>query len=427
MALPVVTQHNAVVSDPPAAAEPPAVSAAADALYRRVERRIPKLARGMVDHFVAAVPIYAQLPREQLEGEVTQITADNLRLFFRTLREDRPPSEEELAAFRTSAARRAEERVPLAAVLQAYHAGATLAWQALVDSATEADAPVLLPAVGAVLRYIRAVTVAVAAAYLEEQQAISGEERDARRALALALLSGEPAETAAARVGVRLPESYVVLALQVGPHPDERDGGVGGAIAARRKLRRLQERLVTATDEQPLALLDPLGGTVLLPAAAAEVDALGRRLPELVAGLATAAGAPVWAGASSALHAGAVAVAAEQAREILRIVTRLSRPPGVYGLRDVLLEYQLSRSSDAVPLLCGLLDPLDRNPDLLRTLAAYFANDLDRRRTAAFLHVHPNTLDYRLRRVVELTGLDPATASGLQLLAASLAARDTAG
>jgi sugar diacid utilization regulator len=33
--------------------------------------------------------------------------------------------------------------------------------------------------------------------------------------------------------------------------------------------------------------------------------------------------------------------------------------------------------------------------------------------------VHPNTLDYRLKRIVELTGLEPATTSGLQLLAAA--------
>jgi DNA-binding PucR family transcriptional regulator len=32
-------------------------------------------------------------------------------------------------------------------------------------------------------------------------------------------------------------------------------------------------------------------------------------------------------------------------------------------------------------------------------------------------------LDYRLRRIVELTGLDPSTTRGLQLLGAALAAR----
>jgi DNA-binding PucR family transcriptional regulator len=113
----------------------------------------------------------------------------------------------------------------------------------------------------------------------------------------------------------------------------------------------------------------------------------------------------------------------EQARDVLRLSARLGRPPGLYRLRDVLLEYQLTRPSVAQDELRALLEPLERNPDLLLTLDAYLAEDTDRRRAAALLHVHPNTLDYRLKRIVELTGLDPATSAGLQLLGAAAAAR----
>jgi DNA-binding PucR family transcriptional regulator len=89
----------------------------------------------------------------------------------------------------------------------------------------------------------------------------------------------------------------------------------------------------------------------------------------------------------------------------------------------VLLEYHLTRPSEALPGLVGLLDPLERNPDLLLTLDTYLAENLDRRRTAAALHVHPNTLDYRLKRISGLTGLEPTTTAGLQLLAAAAMAR----
>jgi DNA-binding PucR family transcriptional regulator len=60
---------------------------------------------------------------------------------------------------------------------------------------------------------------------------------------------------------------------------------------------------------------------------------------------------------------------------------------------------------------------------MLHTLETYLERDLDRRGTAAALHVHPNTLDYRLRKIVDLTGLDPSTVRGLQLLSAALTAR----
>ena len=135
------------------------------------------------------------------------------------------------------------------------------------------------------------------------------------------------------------------------------------------------------------------------------------------------AGASVVMGGAIAHGAADVPRAAAQAHDIVKLARILDRPPGAYLLRDVLLEYQLTRPSDAQDALANLIEPLDRNPDLLRTLEAYLSEDLDRRRTAGALHVHPNTFDYRLRRIIELTGLDPATTHGLQLLGAALAAR----
>ena len=44
--------------------------------------------------------------------------------------------------------------------------------------------------------------------------------------------------------------------------------------------------------------------------------------------------------------------------------------------------------------------------DLLHTVATYVALGKDRRQTSERLHIHPNSLDYRLRRARELTGLN---------------------
>ncbi|HVB27568.1 MAG TPA: helix-turn-helix domain-containing protein [Mycobacteriales bacterium] len=392
-------------------------------LYRRVLRGVPRLARDMVAHFVAEIPVYAALPREVLDGEITAITAANLRIFLGTLREDRGPTDDELHEVRLSAARRAEERVPLEALLTAYHIGGRLLWSEFVRAATPAETPVLLATVERILRYVQTVTAAVATSYLEERQAIYGEERDAHRSLAQALLTGGPAETVASRLELPIASSYVVLALAIAEHPDEAAGGVGGSVAGRRKLRRVQDVLDGFGGDRALGLLDATGGTILLASGPAELDDDAVRLPVLLGALGQAAGAPVIGGASLARERRDLVAAGQQARDVLRLALRLGRGPGVYFLRDVLLEYQLTRHSDALPLLAELLGPLDRNPDLGRTIEAYLACDLDRRTSAAELHVHPNTLDYRLRRIVELTGLDPATTVGLQLLAAGLAAR----
>jgi sugar diacid utilization regulator len=264
--------------------------------------------------------------------------------------------------------------------------------------------------------YVQCLTSAVATAYLEEQQAISGEERDVRRALAAALMAGQPAEALAARLGVDLGARWNVLALELAEHVDEKASGVAGAVAARRKVRRVQAALDDHADAQVLGLFDATGGAVFLPDE-------GRDLSVLAAQLQVAAGTAVRAAAARGVATSQLAAASAQVREVLRLVGRLGRPPGMYGLADVLLEYQLTRPSDALPGLAALLDPLERNPDLLLTLDTYLAENLDRRRTAAALHVHPNTLDYRLKRIVGLTGLEPASTSGLQLLTAAAMAR----
>jgi hypothetical protein len=377
----------------------------------------------MIEAFVKEIPLYSLLPREQLEGEILAITTSNLRLFFLALRESRDLSSEELSDVRVSAVRRAEERVPLDAVLTAYHVGGRIGWQALVDNARPDETDAVIDAGARVLLYVQQVTAAVAAAYLEEQQTIYGEERDARRALASALLSGEPADGLAARLGVRIAPVYLVVSLALDAHPDESERGVGGAIAARRKVRRVQSTLDEWAAEPVLSLLEPSGGSALIPVAADGVPEVTTDLQDLVGRLAVAAGSAVLAGGAVATGVDDIARAGRQASDIARLARQLGRQPGGYLLQDVLLEYQLTRPSDAHTALSGLLDPLDRNPDLPLTLSVYLENDLDRRRTAAALHVHPNTLDYRLRRIVELTGLDPATSRGLQLLGAALAAR----
>lgn len=393
------------------------------ALYRRVERRIPELARRMVATFVEEIPLYARLPKEQLDGEVSQITAENLRVFFRTLRERRPPTYAELADMRLSAARRAEERVPLDVVLTAYHIGGRIGWQALVESAEPEESDILIAAADRVLGYVQRVVAAVSAAYLEERQAIYGEERDARRSFAQALLAGEPADAAAARLGISVAPCYIAVAWRFPTLADERDDSVAGAIAARRKVRRAQAQLDEFAGQPVVGLLEAAGGITLVPATPETVEKVAAGLHTVATRVGDAVRAPVHAAAAICRDVTGLAMTATEARDVLRVVERLGRPPGLYSLRDVLLEYQLSRDSAALPRLAALLDPLARNPDLLLTVETALAHDLDRRRTAAVLHVHPNTLDYRLRRVTELTGCDLSSSRGVQLLGAAVAAR----
>jgi hypothetical protein len=391
-------------------------------LARRVQVRTDVLARRMLTAFIEQIPLYGHLPQEQLEGEILDILRHNLRIFFEFLEQGTNPSDADLAAIRASAARRAEERIPLDAVLTAYHLGAIIGWKALREEAGPDEGDEVLDIAERVLLYTQAVTSAVAEAYVEERQAIYGEERDARRALAEALLAGTSVKGMADRVGQEPASAYAVLALTIGTSPDEKDVGVEGAVAARRKLRRLEGELEARTKGSALPMLSPVGGIALLPAPAEERDLVLADMPKLIDALAAAAGAEVVAGVAWR-DADDVAAGADEAREVVRLACEQGRPPGAYTIDDVLLEFLLTRPSRAADRLELVLDPLVDGPELIATLEGYFAADFDRRRAAANLHIHPNTLDYRLRRVAEMTGLSVGTAKGVQVLGAALTIR----
>jgi len=54
-----------------------------------------------------------------------------------------------------------------------------------------------------------------------------------------------------------------------------------------------------------------------------------------------------------------------------------------------------------------LLNPLDYEPELLKSLEVYFANDCQSSVTAVALSIHRNTLGHRFDKIQSLTGLNP--------------------
>ena len=60
-----------------------------------------------------------------------------------------------------------------------------------------------------------------------------------------------------------------------------------------------------------------------------------------------------------------------------------------------------------IELATYLLSPLNHEPELLKTLDAFFTEDCCPSSTANRLSIHRNTLSYRLDKITSLTGLDP--------------------
>jgi DNA-binding PucR family transcriptional regulator len=116
----------------------------------------------------------------------------------------------------------------------------------------------------------------------------------------------------------------------------------------------------------------------------------------------------------------------------LRLLIDVARRTGRTGdlpPEEFLPELLLARSPHLASMLENrVFGPLEvaaerGGADLLATLNAFLTAALDRRAAAEALHVHPNTLDYRLKRIEEQTGLRFADPDAVMLMALAIRRR----
>ncbi|SDT26961.1 PucR C-terminal helix-turn-helix domain-containing protein [Actinopolymorpha singaporensis] len=350
-------------------------------------------------------------PPGRSHDSLAGVIEENVHRYFRAADEHRLPTRAELAEVREDAARHARADVPLADLLSAYHLSARSGWEEVLSAADQSE---LRRWSEHLLAYLRSVTAAVSSGYVEGHQEFHDEENTARRALTKALLAGEPASAHAERAGISLTTNHVVLVFTIGGAAD---------VAAEKVGHLIQEELDAYAGTPVPSVLDGRRGVALLPGPGDTLPSLELGLTSLAERLGAALTAPVRVGAERAVGLSAIPDAVDQAEEIAHLAYALGRPPGAYVLSDVLLEYQLTRPGPGRDRLARILDCLDRHPHLVETLLAYQRSGHNRRQAAAELHVHPNTLDYRLNRVAKLTRLDPGRPADAQLLAAAVIAR----
>lgn len=367
--------------------------AQAAALAARLVPQVPLLARRVVQRIAAEVPGFDRLPRDVQDVEVAATARSAIRAFLQHA-QGLPAPDSGLS--RQRAVQRAEEGVPLAALVHTYHVGAEVVVEALAEAAGPGEEAAVLRLTREQLRAVGLAVTRVTEAYV----AGAADQHVALRELTWALVRGEDPEDVAARYGLTLESGYLVLRVRA---PAD-----GGSAATRGAVRWVLAQAATRADGRALSLRDELGGFVLLPASF-PVEELARR--------ASSAGrsAPVVGAAPAASPADVPAAAARADR-----IAAVAGEPGVHQLSDVLLEYHLTQPADSAAELAGVLTPLAGSPGLLPTLVAFLDADLDRRGAARVLGVHANTVDNRLDRIAASTGVDPRSARGIQLFGAAI-------
>lgn len=79
---------------------------------------------------------------------------------------------------------------------------------------------------------------------------------------------------------------------------------------------------------------------------------------------------------------------------------------GIYRYLATLYEKNSSEDYYSEDLLTLIQNDTEKQTDLLRTLEVYFANNGKGKQTAQELFIHPNTLNYRIKQIQELTNIE---------------------
>jgi PucR-like helix-turn-helix protein/diguanylate cyclase with GGDEF domain len=401
---------------------PPAADAEVRRVMGRLELREESLAREMLEAILAEIGPYGRSGGAALAGDVLEHCRSHVALLLRVLDGRRDPRRDELEFAREAAARRVHQGIPLDGLLQAFRVGHRTLWQTIVEEAGEdpAGREAAIALAGVAMDYIDVASTHVAEAYIRESGRLAERVMRRQRDLLENLLAGRPpadqAETRALAPGLD-PEAELLVAVA-----SIDDGGDDQAV--RHAADALQARAGS--------------GSLVVP-----------RQGEVVALLPAGRGA---AAVGEALHSARESAENEHGIRILVGVGGVSRGLGEVGLRYQEAHQGLRRASAERPIVAlaelspferlvatadpgalrsigeearALLDSAPGRERLIDTVRAYLDADLDVKRTAEALFVHPNTVRYRLRRVTELTGFDAQRFSGLvELLTLARLAED---
>lgn len=278
---------------------------------------------------------------------------------------------------------------PLEALLSAYRIGARIAFRALSRIAVQEGLPptVLLPLGESIFVYIDELSATSVEAFAEEQSKQVG-ERDRRRATLLEqMVSGRVDETEvraqAAAAGWVVPPEVVVIAMRL-------SDGEGLRVA-------LGERaLVRARSEHAIAIMPAPNSQ----RHEADIDRAlaGRR--------AWVGPARAWPRAAGSLRAALAGLVLEEGVNSLQRQDDLD----AYWVRDHLAELVLGTDPELMSdLAAHRLAPLQKlrpsqRERLAETLLSWLRHQGERTTVASELHIHPQTVGYRMGQLREVFG-----------------------
>jgi hypothetical protein len=361
----------------------PAIAAALRPAVRR-------LIGAMIDAIRAEIPEYDR-PLQGRFGENVRVgTSASIDRFLASIAGEEAPEVSRGDLYIELGRNEARRGRPIDTLLSAYRIGARMMWRGMAAEGQAAgiEPEAMYRLAEAVFAYIDELSHESATGYAEEQALMDG-ARERERERMLELLMRRPAadpvamHAQAARAEWTVPERFAPVALP----------------SARVSARALEHRL---PDGSMAATLD--GMTVAL---VPDIDGPGRdlELERALGGDPAARGAVVgWQDAAEAISRAVLAAELQEAGVL--------EADGVVCADDHLVDLIVHRDPERARALAdAALAPIDAlSPSsrerLTETLEGWLANACNTTEAARALHLHPQTLRYRLRQLGEVLGDD---------------------
>lgn len=345
---------------------------------------LPGLCHGITRKIRDAQPQYEVVSFDDHLAHVTE----QVQRLLAALLEGRGPDETDLRRAAALGRLRAAQGVSLAAVIGAYHVGNGELWRLLVEYA--GDHRDGLPELAALMwRSIERVTAEIAAAHSSVSSARQAQALTLRRRLVELLERGEEQGEivdVAVTLGFDVSAPFVAACLT---HPED----VRAGAAAIQEALHGRPALAVGQDGTIVALAQETGPDDL------EAVVL-RVLP----------GARLGLGFERAGLSGA-----RQSLRDAMLCLRATTPaaPVRRFADDWLWASVIAERERLEPVLASRRDVIAANAHLVETIEAFVDHGFSVTETARAMHLHPNSVAYRLERWRRLTGWDPKTFHGL--------------
>ncbi|RNM11713.1 PucR family transcriptional regulator [Nocardioides pocheonensis] len=394
-------------------------------LVERLIGRREELAASIVADVQRDIVDYGSLGPLTLSADILATSLLTITDLLESLLEDEPPGSQNAEVIRRSASRRVHQDVSLPSLLHSYRIWGAKVWDAVLEEA--GDDPVMREAalglVSRIFAYVDMVSITLAQVYQEESAGIHGARDVLRSDVLESLLLGralsDRARVDIARLNLTSESKVAVVIVRLTAIPPD-----GARPESLRALQACREKLAA-------------GAGVLLGIRDSDIICLVRvgnpmELDRLIgAAHDVAAQSPEWRVCVGRPHEGLDGIprSFREAQEAASVAAT-RRPRGRAVLfSDIILDRILVHSEYAQDLLEEAMRPLlvydeEHAADLVPTLRAYVSNDLNMTRTAKQLVVNPNTVAYRIKRIGQLTGQDPTSATGIMTLALALRLMD---